>query len=137
MYAAALTVRRNRRYQVDIRLIIRKNLKRHLAARDWTIRGLAQRANIADTSVLRMVGRKDLPDDCDPDLFVHPTTTNLQSLADALGVPLWTLLVDGAPVEPVAAHRLDSIMRRLLKLDRRSLQTVEEIAEMASRHGDG
>ncbi len=106
---------------MDVHQTLATNVRRHLERLDWSANHLARKAGLGNSSLHRLIS---------PDEGVTPTTRTVQRVAKTIGVPVWTLYIDNAPIDPTDAHRIDAIVRGLFDLDGDGLATVQRIIEL-------
>jgi transcriptional regulator with XRE-family HTH domain len=100
------------------------NVKRLRQRAGWNQTELAQRAGLAQT----LVSYLERPDG------KSPTLATIVSIAHALRIPLWALLLPELPDDPAVAHRLDKLADTYLHIGPDGQRTLDTIAEAEARY---
>jgi hypothetical protein len=104
--------------------ILAENLQRHIEREKTYANHVAKKAGLSANSVGRMLKNAE----------VSPTLTSITAVADVLRIPAWSLLIDGAPCDPVRIRKLSQLIETYLTLSPDGQAAVERIIELEARH---
>ena len=108
----------------NTRKIVAFNVRRLREARSWNQTVLGEKAGLGQTTVSSI----EQPEGKSPNL------ESLTAIAKALGVPEWTLLVDGSALDAVQLKTLDHLVHTYADLPATGKKQVQRVAEAEERY---
>jgi transcriptional regulator with XRE-family HTH domain len=106
------------------RKTVATNVRRLRKQRGWAQTDLANKSGVAQTTISSV----ERPED------KSPTLDTLSQLAEAFGIPPWTLLVDVDDLDPAHMRALDSLVRSFAKLPPAGQDQVSRVADAEARY---
>lgn len=108
----------------NTRAIVAANVKRLRLHLQWSQSALALKSRVAQTTISSV----ERPDD------KSPTLETLSQLADAFGVPAWTLLIDADDLEPLRLRAMDKVVHAFANLPAEGQLELSRVADREARY---
>ncbi len=108
----------------NTRKIVAFNVRRLREARSWNQTVLGEKAGLGQTTVSSIEQQEGK----------SPNLESLTAIAKALGVPEWTLLVDGSALDAVQLKTLDHLVHTYADLPATGKKQVQRVAEAEERY---
>jgi transcriptional regulator with XRE-family HTH domain len=106
------------------RRTVAQNVKRFRLAAGWKQEDLGSRADLAQTTISSVENENGK----------SPTLTILDSIAGALGIPTWTLMVETDLMDKEQLKSLDAVVQSYTKLPATGQHQIDRVAEAETRY---
>lgn len=106
------------------RALVATNVKRLRKHAGWSQSDLSLKCGVAQTTISSVERLDDK----------SPTLDTLAALADAFGVPVWTLLIDADDLEPPRLRAMDHVVQAFARLPAEGQSELSRVAEREARY---